>query len=245
MTDTKRMPKPMTEKQILQYLELEARLIVQSELIMSIFHPLNDREYVTKVKFEIGHPGGPQIDIWYHISHWLGDDDDYFSCPEKYLGMTEDELWSEKKHLEEEEKRKRAERAAKAKATREKRRAEKAKKEAEKKDGEKDERYLKYLELKKEFESENKPVKEAVYLCKYWEHDDNDPSGCGETWQWCNNEKSGRRECGCVRTYAMQFCPFYKKGKLAGRWVINDTDKEAAEEFKKQFEGKGTNNDNS
>lgn len=98
-----------------------------------------------------------------------------------------------------------------------------------------------YLKLKKEFEGttespEKTTVKEAVYLCEYWEHDDDDPSGCGETWQWCHSEKSGRRECGCKRTYAMQFCPFYKKGKLAGKWVINDADKQAAEKFKKEFE---------
>lgn len=124
---------------------------------------------------------------------------------------------------------------------REKRKAEKAKKDAEKKVKEKDERYKKYLELKTEFEGatetpEKKPVKEAVYSCQYWEHDDDDPSGCGESWSWCHNEKSGRRECGCKRTYAMRFCHFYKKGKLAGKWVINDADKQAAEEFKKQFE---------
>lgn len=244
MTDTKRKPKPMTKKQIAQYLELKTSLIAQAELIMSIFNPLSDREHVTEVKFEIGHPDGPMIDIWYQISHWDEDSYDCFSCPERYLGMTEDALRAEKKHLEEEKKRKLAERAAKAKATREKRKAEKAKKEAKKKNIEKDERYRKYLELKKEFESENKPAKEAVYLCKYWEHDDDDPSGCGETWQWCHSEKSGRRECGCKRTYAMQFCPFYKKGTLAGKWVINDADKEAAEKFKKKFEGKEQYNAN-
>ena len=238
MTSIKRMPKPMTRKQIAQYLKLRDNLMAQAELIMSVFHPLNDRECVTKVEFNEEHPMGPQIEICYDGYAYGEDYNEFFPCPENYLGMTEDELRAEKKRLDEEEERKRAERAAKAKAAREKRKAEKAKKKAEKKDSEKDERYRKYLELKKEFESENKPVKEAVYLCKYWENDDNDPSGCGESWQWCNNEKSGRRECGCVRTYAMQFCPFYKKGKLAGRWVIDDADKEAAKKFMKQFEAK-------
>jgi hypothetical protein len=233
MTSTKRKPKPMTGKQIAQYQELRGSLIVQAELIMSIFKPLGDTEHVTDVKFDIGHP---QIDIWYQLSHWDEDYYEFFSCPENYLSMTEDELKAEKTRLEEEEKRKKAERAAKAKATREKHKAEK---EAAKKVKENDERYKKYLELKAEFEgAEKKPVKEAVYLCKYWEHDDDDPSGCGESWQWCHSEKSGRRECGCVRTYAMQFCPFYKKGKLAGKWVIDDEDKEAAEKFKKEFEAR-------
>ena len=150
MTDLKRKPIPMTEKQIEQYQELDARLIVQAELIMSIFNPLSDRESVTKVEFEMGHTDEPWIDIWYHGYHWSDDDsDEYFSCPMRYLGMTEDELKTEKTRIKEEEKRKRAERAAKAKATREKRKAER---EAAKKAKEKDERYRKYLELKKEFE---------------------------------------------------------------------------------------------
>lgn len=243
-TNTKRMPRPMSSNELAMYRELHACLIVQAELIMSIFHPLNDREYISEVEFEMGHPDGPWIVIRY-FGYAYGDDyNDSFSCPEKYLDMTADELKAEKARIVEEKKREKAEKAAKAKAAREKRKAEKAKKEAEKKDKEKDERYQKYLELKAEFEGttespEKKPVKEAVYLCKYWEHDDNDPSGCGESWQWCNCEKSGRRECGCKRTYAMQFCPFYKKGKLAGRWVIDDVDKEAAKKFRQEFEGKG------
>lgn len=249
MADTKRMPKPMTSKKLAQYRELRAELIVQAELIMSVFHPLDDREHVTEVEFDMEHPLGPHINIWYDGYAYGEDYHEFFPCPENYLGMTEDELRAEKKRLEEEEKRKKAEKAAKAKAAREKRKAEKAKEEIGK-------RYKKYLELKKEFEGVTEspdkrsaeisatrgiggaPVKEAVYLCKYWEHDDNDPSGCGETWQWCHSEKSGRRECECKRTYAMQFCPFYKKGKLAGKWVIDDVDKQAAEEFKKKFEGR-------
>lgn len=243
MTNTKRMPKPMTGKELSQYRELRANLIVQAELIMSVFNPLNDREHVTEVEFDMGHPFGPQIEICYDGYAYGEDYHEFFPCPESYLGMTEDELKAEKTRLAEEEKRKKAEKAAKAKAAREKRKAEKAKKEAEKKASEKNERYKKYLELKKEFEcttesQEKKPVKEAVYLCQYWEYDDDDPAGCGESWSWCHNKKSGRRECGCGRTYAMQFCPFYKKGQLAGEWVIDDNDKRAAQEFKKKFEGK-------
>ena len=159
MTDTKRKPKPMTAKQIAQYLELQANLIVQAELIMSIFNPTNAGNEVTKVEFEMGHPGEPWIDIWYYYWPSREDGNDYFSCPERYVGMTEDELKAEKERIKEEEKRKREEKAAKAKAAREKRKAEKAKKEAEKKAGEKDERYKKYLELKKEFEGKELKVK--------------------------------------------------------------------------------------
>lgn len=170
--------------------------------------------------------------------------DDTYCFPKRYLDMTLDEIKADverMKKLEEEE-----EQRVKEKA--EYRQYLRLKKRFEKKDIEKDEGYKKYLEPKAEFEGAGEspatrgvggaPVKESVWLCKYWEHDDDDPSGCGETWQWCNSEKSGRRECECKRTYAMQFCPFYKKGKLAGKWVINDADKQAAEEFKKKFEGK-------
>ncbi len=149
MTDTKRKHKLMTAKQIAQYQELRANLMAQVELIMSVFCPLNDREHVTGVEFERGRPLGPQIDIWYHFDCPGVDCDNYFSCPEKYLSMTADELKAEKKRLKEEEERKKVEKAAKVKAEWEKR---KAKKEAEKKAKEKDERYKKYLELKKEFE---------------------------------------------------------------------------------------------
>lgn len=239
MTNTKRMPKPMTEKQIVQYQELKANLMAQAELIMSIFHPLDDMEHITEVKFYEGHPDWPSIDIWYQISHWDEDSYDCFPCPESYLGMTEDELRAEKKRLEEEEERKRAERAAKAKAVREKRKAEKAKKERGK-------RYEKYLELKKEFEGENdsevtsKPKKESVYVCKCAESYYDDYVKCTV----CHSKNSKIQICDCKRIYAQQFCPFYEKGELRGKWVISDEDKQAAEEFKKEFECKEQHNAN-
>lgn len=238
MTDmnTKRMPRPMSSKELAQYQDLYANLMRQAELIMSIFHPLNDREHVTKVEFDTGHPLGPKIEICYDGYAYGEDYNEFFSCPESYLGMTEDELRAEKKRLDEEEERKRAERIAKAKATREKRKAEKAKKEVNK-------RYKKYLELKAEFEGEkdskvtDKPKKKSVYECAHfvYEYDD-----LGK-YRWCYNEKSGTNECDCDRIYAQQFCPFYKKGKLRGKWVISDEDIKAAEEFKKQFQGKKLN----
>ena len=153
MTDLTRKPKPMSRKQIAQYQELQASLTVQAELIMSIFSPLNDREQVTKVEFDEGHPLGPQIEIIYSGYSYGEDYTEFFRCPESYLGMTADELKAEKKRLKEEEERKKAEKAAKAKATREKRKAEK---EATKKVKEKEERYKKYLELKAEFEGKEK-----------------------------------------------------------------------------------------
>ncbi len=237
MTDTKRMPKPMTKKQLAQYRELRAELIVQAELIMSIFDTLNDREYVTDVEFEMGHPDGPQIDIIYSGYAFGENYHEFFHCPENYLGMTEDELKAEKKRLKEEEKRKKAEKAAKAKAAREKRKAEKAKKEAEKKDNEKNERYKKYLELKAEFEGKegsnvtDKPKKESVYVCKCAEYYYDDYV----KYTICHSKNSKLQICDCKRIYAQQFCPFYEKGELRGKWVIDDVDKQAAEEFKKKF----------
>ena len=240
MTSTERKPKPMTKKQIAQYLELDAMLTVQAELIMTIFHPLNDREHVTKVEFNEGHPLGPQIDIYYDGYAYGEDYHEFFRCPESYFGMTEDELKAEKMRLKEEEKRQKAEKAAKAKATRETRKAEKAKKEAEKKDKEKDERYKKYLELKAEFEdgkdSEviDKPKKESVYVCKCAEYYYDDYV----KFTVCHSKKSKIQICDCKWIYAQQFCPFYEKGELRGKWVIGDEEKLAAEEFKKQFESK-------
>ncbi len=240
MTSTKRMPKPMTSEELAKYRELHACLMVQAELIMSIFNPLGDREYVLKVEFEMGHPDCPWVNIWYNISNWGDDDEEYYSCPESYFDMTADELKAEKARIVEEEKRKKAEKAAKAKAAREKRKAEKAKKEAEKKDKEKDERYRKYLELKAEFEGEkdskvtDKPKKESVYACKHWEYEYDDLG----KYSMCYNRNCKLQTCDCKRIYAQQFCPFYEKGELRGRWVIDDVDKQAAEEFKKQFEGK-------
>jgi len=232
MTDTKRMPKPMTSEELAQYRELHARLMVQAERIMSVFNPLNDQEDITEVEFAKGRPLGPQVNIFYDGYACGKDYHEYFVCPENYFSMTAAELKAEKKRLAEEEKRKFEERAAKAKATREKRKAEKAIKE-------KGKRYKKYLELKKEFESENKPAKEAVYRCKHWGLYDDDPAGGGESWSWCHNPaRRDSRECDCDRIYAQQFCPYYKKGKLAGKWVISDADVKAAEEFKKKFERK-------
>ena len=239
MTDTKRMPRPMSSKELAQYRELRACLIVQAELIMSVFNPLNDREYVSEVEFNMGHPNEPWIDICYFGYAYGEDYNESFSCPERYLGMTEDELRAEKARIVEEEKRKKAERAAKAKADREKRKAEKAKKEAEKKDNEKNERYQKYLELKAEFEGKegskvSKPRKKSVYACKHWKYEYDDLG----KYSLCYNRNCKSQVCDCKRIYAQQVCPFYEKGELRGKWVISDEDKEAAEEFKKRFEDK-------
>lgn len=242
MTDTKRTPKPMTGEELAQYRELRGNLTAQAELVMSIFDPLNDREHVTEVEFDMEHPCGPHIHIWYDGYAYGEDYHEFFPCPENYLGMTEDDLRAEKKRIEEEEKKKREERAAKAKATKEKRKAEKAKKEAEKKVLEKDERYKKYLELKAEFEgatesSEKKSAREAVYECAHFEYEYDDLG----KYRLCRNRESDRAECNCDYIYAQQFCPFYKKGKLRGKWIISDADKQAAEEFKKTFVGKEDN----
>lgn len=79
--------------------------------------------------------------------------------------------------------------------------------------------------------------KVAVYRCKHWELYDDDPAGGGESWSWCHNPaRRDSRECECGRIYAQRFCPYYKKGELAGKWVISDADRQAAEKFEKRFE---------
>ena len=95
----------------------------------------------------------------------------------------------------------------------------------------------KYIEdLKKKSMPPKEEDRTEVYVCEYFEYDDNDLSGYGGTWTFCHNEKSGRKECNCGTIYAQQFCPFYKKGKLRGKWVIDETDKEVAIRFTKEFQ---------
>ena len=148
MTDTKRKPKPMTEKQIAQYQELTASLIAQAKLILSVFSRLSNRELVTRVEFDDQDVCDEKlIHIWCHGSSYGVAYDDFYTYPRSYLCMTADELKAEKARLAEEEERKKAEMVALAKASWEKRVAEKERKEKEK-------RHKKYLKLKAEFEGE-------------------------------------------------------------------------------------------
>lgn len=80
----------------------------------------------------------------------------------------------------------------------------------------------------------DKPKKESVYECAHFEYEYDDLG----KYRWCRNRESGRAECNCDYIYAQQFCRFYEKGELRGKWVIGDVEKQAAEEFKKQFDGK-------
>jgi len=72
----------------------------------------------------------------------------------------------------------------------------------------------------------------AVYECKHFEYEYDDLG----KYCWCHNEESGRQMCDCHRIYAQQFCPFYEKGKLRGKWVIDESDMEAARKFVKEFQ---------
>ena len=72
---------------------------------------------------------------------------------------------------------------------------------------------------------------EKVYECAYFEFDNNDPAGCGESWCWCHSRESKTRYCESDFIYAQQFCPFYKKGKLRGSWVVGEDEIEAGKKF--------------
>lgn len=234
MTKTKRMTIPMSRKEISQYQKLKASLIVQAKLILDVFSPLRNWERVTRVEFD-DQDGCDEklITIWCHGSAYGVDYDDFYTYPRSYLCMTADELNAEKARLSKEEERKKAEMVALAKASLEKRVAEKERKEKEK-------RRKKYLKLKAEFEGEkdsnviDKPKKESVYACKHWEYEYDDFG----KYSMCYNRNCKLQACDCKRIYAQQFCPFYEKGELRGKWVIGDEDKQAADEFKKQFEDK-------
>ena len=77
--------------------------------------------------------------------------------------------------------------------------------------------------------------KVAVFECKYFEFDDDDPAGCGDSWTWCHCDTSGRNTCDCKYIYAQKFCPHYKKGKLRGKWVIGEAEKQSVKDFLKKF----------
>lgn len=82
--------------------------------------------------------------------------------------------------------------------------------------------------------NKNSEKKTAVYQCKHFEFDDNDPAGCGESWSWCHSLKSCKKECDIRYVYSQKFCPFYKKGPLRGRWVIGESEIREAKEIKKK-----------
>lgn len=149
MTKTKRMTRPMSSKELDQYQKLNASLIGQAELILSVFNPISNRERVTGVEF-FDKDGGDEklINVWCHSSSYGIAYDDFYTYPRSYLCMTVDELKSEKVRLAEEEKREKAEMVAMIKASWEKRVAEKEREKKEK-------RRKKYLKLKAEFEGED------------------------------------------------------------------------------------------
>ena len=77
--------------------------------------------------------------------------------------------------------------------------------------------------------------RESVFECAHYELDQDDLSGCGESWSWCHCGDSGRSFCDCKYIYAQQFCPFYKRGNLRGRWEISEMEHESVNEFLKSF----------
>ena len=84
-------------------------------------------------------------------------------------------------------------------------------------------------------EKEKKNAETPVYECAHFEYEYDDLG----KYRWCRNRESGRGECNCNYIYAQQFCPFYKKGKLRGKWLIGDAEIEAAKMFKEEWSKHG------
>ena len=216
----------MTNDEVEQYQNLDVKVEEQARLILYIFNPLLGKESYLKLDFDEFANFGPKIRIWRTGCNSNGEYNDFEVYPKSYLYMSKEELAAEKKKLDDEQEKlikKISSIANKAAEKREKRN--------------RDARYRRYLKLKEEFEHEkdskvtDKPKKESVYVCKYAEHYYDDFVNCVV----CHSKNSKLQTCDCKRIYAQQFCPFYEKGELRGRWVIDDIDKQEAEEFKKKF----------
>lgn len=80
-------------------------------------------------------------------------------------------------------------------------------------------------------ESASRKAKKNFYCCAWSEHYYDDFVNT----VLCNNRDNGGR-CQCKRIWSMQFCPFYERGELAGRWEVSAADIEDAESFKQEME---------
>lgn len=66
----------------------------------------------------------------------------------------------------------------------------------------------------------------AVYECKYHE------PAQGEDWSFCHAPHSNSNTCECGKyLYTLQFCPFFKRGKLRGKWGITKFEIDDALDF--------------
>ena len=135
----------MTEKEVEQYQNLNAKEDEQAMFILSIFNPLGKNESYLKLEFDDIANFGPKIKIWYTGWENNGEYNDFEDYPKSYLYMSNEELVAEKKRLDDEHE----ELIKKISSI-----AEKAAKKREKRN--RDARYKRYLKLKEDFESKEK-----------------------------------------------------------------------------------------
>lgn len=138
----------MTEKEVKQYQNLNAKVDEQAEFILSMFYPLGDKEFYLKLDFDDFASFGPKIRIWYTGCSDNGKYNEFVRYHESYLYMSKKELAAEKKRLDDEHE----ELIKKISSI-----AEKAAKKREKRN--RDARYRRYLKLKEEFEGKEKKRK--------------------------------------------------------------------------------------
>lgn len=135
----------MTEKEVEQYQNLKVKVDERARFILSMFHPLGNKEPYLKLEFDDIANFGPKIRIWYTGYGDTGQYNEFVDYPKSYLYMSKEELVAEKKRLDDEQEeliKKVSELAAKAAEKREKRN--------------RDARYKRYLKLKEEFEGKEK-----------------------------------------------------------------------------------------
>ena len=131
----------MTEKEVEQYQDLNAKVDEQAMFILSVFNPLRKNESYLKLEFDDIANFGPKIRIWYTGYGETGQYNEFEDYPKSYLYMSKEELAAEKKRLDDEQEeliKKISSIAEKAAEKREKRK--------------RDARYKRYLKLKEEFE---------------------------------------------------------------------------------------------
>jgi hypothetical protein len=62
---------------------------------------------------------------------------------------------------------------------------------------------------------------------------------CGELNVWCRSPDHGGGTCDCGNyVFTQQFCPYFRRGKLRGKWEPGSLELECAEEYKKNLEKK-------
>lgn len=76
--------------------------------------------------------------------------------------------------------------------------------------------------------------KTKIYECAHFEYEYDDFG----KYAWCHNCDSGHSECPSDYIYGMQFCPFYRQGKLRAEREVTEYEKACALKFKSKMEAK-------